>query len=103
MKIDVKQGTPSKVSIRETAQSLARYGSICQQNGLAPIIEPEILIDGDHDIDTCAEISERVFSAVMKALLDQKLLIEGLMLKPNMITPGQTNKNKAKVTPQMIA
>lgn len=55
-----------------------------------PIIEPEILTDGDHDIEVCAEASERVFSAVMKALIDQKLIIEGLLLKPNMVTPGAT-------------
>ena len=81
-------GCPSEVAIRETAHSLARYGSICQQNGLVPIIEPEILQDGEHDIDVCAAVSERVFSAVMSELFNQRLLIEGLLLKPNMVTPG---------------
>lgn len=66
--LKIGDGCPSDVSIQETAHSLARYGSICQQNGLVPIIEPEILIDGDHDIEVCAEVSERVFTAVMKAL-----------------------------------
>jgi fructose-bisphosphate aldolase, class I len=56
---------PSEVAIAETAHSLARYGSICQENGLVPIIEPEILQDGKHDINKCAEVSERVFTAVM--------------------------------------
>lgn len=56
---------PSEAAVRETAHSLARYGSICQQNGLVPIIEPEILQDGTHDIEVCAAVSERVFSAVM--------------------------------------
>jgi len=53
-----------------------------------PIIEPEILIDGAHDINRCAEVSEHVFAVVMKAMLDHKLIIEGTLLKPNMITPG---------------
>ena len=61
---------PSDVAIRENAHSLARYGSICQQNGLVPIIEPEILLDGSHTIQTCAAVSERVFSAVMAELFN---------------------------------
>ena len=56
--------------------------------GLVPIIEPEILQDGDHSIETCALVSEKVFAAVMSELFNQHLLIEGLMLKPNMVTPG---------------
>lgn len=88
IKIAPGKGLPTEAAVRETARSLARYGSICQQNGLVPIIEPEILQDGDHDIDVCAAVSERVFSAVMSELFNQHLLIEGLMLKPNMVTPG---------------
>ena len=93
--LKIGNGLPSEVSVRETAHSLARYGSICQQNGLVPIIEPEILIDGDHSIEVCAEVSERVFRAVMSELQGQKLLIEGLMLKPNMVTPGQACPQQA--------
>ena len=93
--LKIGNGCPSEVSIQETAHTLARYGSICQQNGLAPIIEPEILQDGDHDIEVCAEVSERVFSAVMQQLFAQKLLIEGLLLKPNMITPGASCAKRA--------
>jgi len=81
---------PSQLAINETAHSLARYGSICQDNGLVPIIEPEILQDGSHTIEVCAEVSERVFAAVMKAMLDHNLIIEGTLLKPNMVTPGAT-------------
>ena len=101
LKIDPNNGLPSEVAIKETAHSLARYGSICQQNGLVPIIEPEILQDGDHSIDVCAEVSERVFSAVMAELFNQRLLIEGLLLKPNMVTPGASCAQRA--TPQEIA
>ena len=60
-----------------------------------PIIEPEILQDGDHDIEVCAEVSERVFAAVMQELIGQKLLIEGLLLKPNMVTPGASCPKRA--------
>jgi fructose-bisphosphate aldolase, class I len=86
--LKIGDGMPSELSINETAHTLARYGSICQQNGLVPIIEPEILQDGDHNIDVCAKVSERVFSATMKAMLDHNLIIEGTLLKPNMVTPG---------------
>jgi len=86
--LKIGDGLPSDLAIQETAHTLARYGSICQQNGLVPIIEPEILQDGTHDIDTCAKVSERVFSAVQKAMFDHHLLLEGCMLKPNMVTPG---------------
>lgn len=68
---------------------------------MVPIIEPEILTDGAHSIETCAEVSERVFSAVMKAMLDHHLIIEGTLLKPNMITEGADCPNKS--SPQQIA
>ena len=63
--LKIGNGLPSEMAIRECAHTLARYGSICQANGLVPIIEPEILQDGEHDIEVCATVSERVFSAVM--------------------------------------
>lgn len=88
--LKIGNGLPSQLSINETAHSLARYGSICQDNGLVPIIEPEILQDGEHTIEQCAEVSERVFAAVMKAMLDHNLILEGTLLKPNMVTPGAT-------------
>ena len=95
LKINPANGLPSELAVRETAHTLARYGSICQDNGLVPIIEPEILTDGDHDIETCARISEYVFSTVMKAMLDHHLIIEGTLLKPNMVTEGASCPNKA--------
>ncbi len=99
--LKIGDGLPSELAIRETAHSLARYGSICQDNGLVPIIEPEILQDGAHDIKTCAQVSERVFSAVMKAMQDHHLLIEGCLLKPNMVTPGAECPERA--SPEEIA
>jgi len=94
--VKIGNGCPSEMAIQETAHTLARYGSICQQNGLVPIIEPEILQDGDHTIEVCSEVSERVFSAVMKELFLQHLLIEGLLLKPNMVTPGASCPTRSK-------
>lgn len=99
--LKIGDGRPSELSIQETAHSLARYGAICQDNGLVPIIEPEILTDGDHDIETCAKVSERVFSAVMKAMLDHNLVIEGTLLKPNMITQGAACAKQS--SPQEVA
>jgi fructose-bisphosphate aldolase class I len=92
--VKIGQGRPSQVSVLETAHTLARYAAICQENGLVPIVEPEILTDGDHSIEVCAEVSERVFKQVMQSLLEHKLLLEGLLLKPNMVTPGATSTDK---------
>jgi len=101
LKIDVTNKLPSVVAITENAHNLARYASICQENGLVPIVEPEILSDGTHTIEDCAEATERVMAAVMKALLDQKVLLEGMLLKPNMVTSG---KEAAHVsTPSEVA
>lgn len=99
--LKIGDGLPSQFAIDETAHSLARYGSICQDNGLVPIIEPEILTDGNHSIEKCAEVSERVLATVMKAMLDQHLIIEGTLLKPNMVTEGSDCPNKS--TPQQVA
>jgi fructose-bisphosphate aldolase class I len=96
-------GCPSDVAIQENAWGLARYAAICQANGLVPIVEPEVLNDGDHDIDTCLRASQKVYAAVVKALHDNHVFFEGMLLKPNMITPGSTNANRAQVTPQEIA
>merc|ERR1711997_247119 len=99
--LKIGNGCPSMVSVRETAHTLARYGSICQDNGLVPIIEPEILTDGSHTIEECASISELVFRTVMQAMLDQDLIIEGTLLKPNMVTAGSTCEDQG--TPEKIA
>ncbi|KAL2933626.1 Fructose-bisphosphate aldolase cytoplasmic isozyme [Bienertia sinuspersici] len=86
---------PSPLAILENANGLARYAIICQENGLVPIVEPEILVDGSHDIDRCAEVSERVLAACYKALNDHHVLLEGTLLKPNMVTPGSDSKKVA--------
>ena len=93
--LKIGPGLPTERAILENAHGLARYASICQANGLVPIVEPEVLADGPHSIEECAEKSARVFSAVVKALHDYGVLLEGALLKPNMITSGSANPNKA--------
>jgi len=88
-------GKPSELLVKEQAWGLARYAGICQANGLVPIVEPEILMDGTHDIGHCARVSEHVFSAVVKALHDNGILLEGSLLKPNMIVHGSDSGKAA--------
>jgi fructose-bisphosphate aldolase class I len=80
--------TPSLVAIDENAQTLARYASICQANGLVPIVEPEVLMDGDFPIEVAAVATEKVLAAVYKALSDHHVMLEGTLLKPNMVRSG---------------
>jgi len=103
LKIDQKTNSPSNLAIQENAWGLARYAAICQDNGLVPIVEPEILADGDHDIDHALAVFQKVNAAVFKALHDNNIFFEGILLKPNMVTPGTTNANRANVTSQEIA
>ena len=88
--IKVKQavGNPSDLAIQANAYVLARYASICQDNGLVPIVEPEILQDGEHDIETCSRITERILAVLFKTLHDHHVYFEGILLKVNMVTPG---------------
>ncbi|CAI2349400.1 unnamed protein product [Caenorhabditis sp. 36 PRJEB53466] len=82
--------TPSVTALNEIAQVLARYASICQQNGLVPIVEPEILPDGEHDLARGQKITETVLSYVYRALNEHHVFLEGTLLKPNMVTSGQS-------------
>jgi fructose-bisphosphate aldolase class I len=84
--------TPSHTALQEVAQVLARYASICQQNGLVPIVEPETLPDGEHDLARCQKVTEVVLAYTYKALNDHHVFLEGTLLKPNMVTPGQSCK-----------
>ena len=86
--LKIGEGFPSELSIQETAHNLARYAAICQENGLVPIVEPEILSDGTHGIDRCAYETERTLAAVFKALNDHHIMLEGCLLKPNMVLAG---------------
>lgn len=99
--LKIRKDCPSKLAILENANVLARYASICQSARIVPIVEPEILPDGDHDLARCQQVTEEVLAAVYKALSDHHVYLEGTLLKPNMVTPGQSCPNKA--SPQEIA
>jgi len=101
--LKIENGCPSDASIHANAYGLAAYGAICQATGLVPIIEPEILSDGSHDLATCARVTEKVLSVVVKALHDYHICFEGMLLKPNMVLPGTTYANRSQVTPEQIA
>ncbi len=86
--LKISESAPSELAIHENAYGLARYAAICQENGLVPIVEPEILTDGPHSIEKCQAVTEAVLASVYKALADHHVLLEGTLLKPNMVTPG---------------
>ncbi|CAH3109207.1 unnamed protein product [Porites lobata] len=92
--LKISEHTPSQLAIFENANVLARYATICQQNGLVPIVEPEILCDGDHSLERCQQVTEAVLSAQYKALVDHHVYLEGTLLKPNMVTAGQSCPTK---------
>lgn len=92
---------PSALAVKEAAWGLARYAAISQDNGLVPIVEPEILLDGDHSIDRTLEVAERVWAEVFYYLAQNNVLFEGILLKPSMVTPGAEHKEKA--SPETIA
>lgn len=86
--------TPSPLAIAENAKVLARYASICQEAGLVPIVEPEILMDGDHDLERAVAVATEVLSVQYRALVHHNIYLEGTLLKPNMVCPGQDCKTK---------
>jgi len=92
--LKISDHTPSYQAMMENANVLARYASICQQNGLVPIVEPEVLCDGDHDLETCQKVTEQVLAFTYKALADHNVFLEGTLLKPNMVTAGQSCSKK---------
>ena len=92
---------PTLLGIEANAEVLARYAAICQQEGIVPIVEPEVLIDGDHTIDRCRDVSDAVLHAVFHALHRHKVALEGIVLKPSMVLPG--NKIPSRATPEQVA
>ena len=88
LQIDPAQGLPSELAIVECSHSLARYAAICQRNGLVPIVEPEIVPNGDHGIEWCARATERVLQKQFEFLALHKVYLEGCLLKPNMVKNG---------------
>merc|ERR1712086_845913 len=88
LQLDPEKALPSDLAIADTVHILARYASICQSERLVPIVEPEIVPNGTHSIEYCAEITEKVLAAQFKALADHYIFLEGCVLKPNMVKNG---------------
>ena len=86
--ITIGEGTPSTGCLEANAHLLARYASLCQEAGLVPIVEPEVLMDGAHTLQRCFEVTEQTLRLVFAQLAEQRVLLEGMILKPNMIVPG---------------
>ncbi len=86
--ISIGEQLPTQTCINLNAQVLARYAALCQEGGLVPVVEPEVLMDGDHTIERCFETTERTLHAVFEELYRQRVLFEGMLLKPNMVLAG---------------
>jgi fructose-bisphosphate aldolase class I len=95
--IDIGADIPSYDCIMTNAHALGRYAALCQQEGIVPIVEPEVLMDGDHDADRCAMITEWMLKTVFEQLYYQRVALEGMVLKPNMIVPGKKSAKRASV------
>jgi fructose-bisphosphate aldolase class I len=86
--ISIGNGTPSRGCVEANAQALARYAALCQEAGLVPIVEPEVLMGGNHSLAQCCALTEEVLRTVFEQLYAQQVMLEGVILKPNMILPG---------------
>ena len=86
--ITIGKEIPTLACIEANAHALARYAALCQEVGIVPIVEPEVLMDGDHTLERCIEVTEQVLHTVFNQLYIQGVLLEGMILKPNMIVPG---------------
>jgi fructose-bisphosphate aldolase class I len=88
--ITIGDGIPSWGCIHANAHALARYAALCQEAGLVPVVEPEVLMDGEHTLDQCCEVTDKVLRTVFSELFAQRVMLEGIILKPNMVLPGST-------------
>ena len=88
--ITIGDGIPTRSCIEANAHALARYAALCQEAGMVPVVEPEVLMDGDHSLERCREVTEEVLRTVFIQLNSQRVLLEGMILKPNMVLPGLT-------------
>ncbi len=93
--IRIGEGIPSRTCVETNAHALARYAALSQEAGLVPIVEPEVLMDGDHSIARCLQVTEGVLQEVFHQLAHQRILLEGMVLKPNMVISGKDAANRA--------
>jgi fructose-bisphosphate aldolase class I len=95
--LDIGAGIPSYAAIRTNVHAMARYAALCQAAQIVPIVEPEVLMDGGHDIDRCAEVTEFVLKEQFQELYYQRVALEGIVLKPNMVIAGKKCAKQASV------
>jgi fructose-bisphosphate aldolase class I len=100
--IDIGDGIPSQYCIDVNAHALARYAALCQDENIVPIVEPEVLMDGDHSLERCYEVTQQTLHTVFDQLHDQRVGLEGMLLKPNMVLPGKKHSG-GKASPDQIA
>jgi len=93
--ISISGNTPTSYGLAANAHALARFAALSQEAGLVPIVEPEVLRDGDHDIDRCFEVTEETLREVFDQLAQQKVLLEGMLLKPSMVISGGSSAKRA--------
>jgi fructose-bisphosphate aldolase, class I len=99
--IDIGDGIPTQFAIDANAHALARYAALCQENGIVPIVEPEVLMDGGHTIERCEQVTDVVLESVFDQLFAHRLCLEGMVLKPNMVISGKKAPNRAP--PEVVA
>jgi fructose-bisphosphate aldolase, class I len=99
--IDIGDGIPTQFAIDANAHALARYAALCQENGIVPIVEPEVLMDGGHSMERCEEVTDVVLESVFDQLFAHRIFLEGMILKPNMVISGKKAANRA--SPEQVA
>ncbi|MGH8210198.1 MAG: class I fructose-bisphosphate aldolase [Steroidobacteraceae bacterium] len=99
--IDIAAGIPTPFAIEANAHALARYAALCQENGIVPIVEPEVLMDGAHSIERCEQVTDEVLEKVFNQLCEHRIHLEGMVLKPNMVISGKKATDRA--APQVVA
>jgi fructose-bisphosphate aldolase class I len=95
--ITIGAGIPTYTCLEANAHALARYAALCQEGGIVPIVEPEVLLDGDHSIERCQEVSEQTLKVTFTALFLHRVHLEGMILKPSMVVSGKENPRQAGV------
>ena len=101
--IRIGDSMPTSACVDVNAHALARYAALCQEQGLAPIVEPEVLMDGSHTIERCEEVTRNVLHATFNSLFEQRVSLEGMLLKPNMVIAGKESPQQASVEEVALA
>ena len=91
-----RTGIPSLLCLHSNAHALARYAALAQEGGLVPIVEPEVLMDGDHPIQRCEEVTTTMLNLVFQELFRARVALEGMLLKPNMVIPGKDSSETSR-------